>query len=107
MAYKITRDQRALRAELILEEAAELCAALLRRDEIALADSLGDLLYAVIGACITYSIPVERIFNEIHRSNMTKTASAADHAGDKGKGVEYSPPNLEAVLYQFHRSCEA
>lgn len=58
-----------LRRNLIDEEAAEFREA---KTLTEVKDALGDLLYVVYGAAICYGIDLEPIFEEIHRSNMTK-----------------------------------
>lgn len=60
------------RKNLINEEAREFNEASDARDLIAIADALADLLYVVYGAAITYGIDIEPVFDEVHRSNMTK-----------------------------------
>lgn len=91
-----------LRVALIDEEADELFTALGKRDKVAVADALGDLLYVVLGAADVYGIDIDRVFREVHRSNMTKVSE-----GDQNikihkirKGPEYSPPDLSFVLEQ-------
>lgn len=96
--FKATKDQRHLRAELMIEELAEALEAMYDRDEVALLDGLADLMYVVVGTATQFKLPIESAFWEVHRSNMTKHRAAADHAGDKGKGPDYSPPNLKGVL---------
>jgi predicted HAD superfamily Cof-like phosphohydrolase len=61
-----TRD---LRVNLIREELIEFSCASTRGE---IADALGDLLYVVVGSAVTYGIDLEPVFDEIHRSNMTK-----------------------------------
>jgi hypothetical protein len=61
---------RNLRAKLHREEAFEY-----ERDgddEVGAADAIGDMLYVVLGTAVAHGIEIEPIFNEIHRSNMTK-----------------------------------
>ena len=98
LRFKETRDQRHLRAELMIEELAEALEAMVCRDEVALLDGLADLLYVVVGTATQFKLPLEAAFWEVHRSNMTKHRAAADHAGDKGKGAEYKPPQLRKLL---------
>jgi NTP pyrophosphatase (non-canonical NTP hydrolase) len=101
LGYKVTKDQRALRAELIIEEVSELIDALSLRNEVDLGDAVADLLYVVFGTGVTYSLPVRRLFMEVHRSNMTKSKTAADHAGDKGKSKDFSPADIKSVIHQY------
>lgn len=96
--FKATGDQRALRAELMLEELSEVLQALQDRDELELLDGLADLMYVTVGTGVKFDLPVEDAFQEVHRSNMTKGAAAAAHSGDKGKGEGYSPADLRGVL---------
>jgi phosphoribosyl-ATP pyrophosphohydrolase len=97
-AYAVTKDQRALRAELMVEELSELLSAMADRDEVDTADGLIDLLYVTFGTCTTFDIPAKPIFDEVHRSNMTKSSGAADHAGDRGKTSSFSRANLLPIL---------
>lgn len=57
---------------LILEELAELAESYRRTDLIEIADALGDLLYVVLWNADLCGIDLEPVFNEVHRSNMTK-----------------------------------
>lgn len=61
-----------LRIDLIEEEAKETRRALRKRHSVKIADGLADLIYVTIGAALTFGIPLERVFEEVHRSNMTK-----------------------------------
>ena len=79
------------------EELEEYVQAVHQEDLVGIADALGDLLYVVLGTAVTHGIDLEPVFEEIHRSNMTKTPM--DPATKKGsKGPGYEPPQLAAVL---------
>jgi predicted HAD superfamily Cof-like phosphohydrolase len=67
------------------------------------ADAIADLIYVCIGAALDYGIPLDRVFAEVHRSNMTKIG-ADGHVGYRAdgkviKGPGYSPPNIHAAIY--------
>jgi predicted HAD superfamily Cof-like phosphohydrolase len=95
----ITAYQARRRSDLLDEEAEELRRALLRKDVVAIADALADVLYVVYGTAVACGIDVEPIFKEVHRSNMTKDQPAGD--SDKAiKGAGFSPPNLSHLLNQ-------
>lgn len=95
--------QRILRLKLIISETAELARALQQCDEVETLDALADLLYVVHGAALTFDLPLDAAFWEVHTSNMTKGQRAAAHAPgtDKGKGAAYTAPNLKRVLDQY------
>lgn len=105
LAFKNSADKRYLRAELILEEAAEIIHALAVKNEVLLFDGLVDLLYVTLGTCVVYDLPAEEGFAEVHRSNMTKGAQAAAHSGDRGKGAGFVPADVGRVLFdhRFHQ----
>lgn len=92
-----------LRYELIREELEELRQALDTRDLIGVADALTDLLYVVYGAGHSFGINLDKTFNEVHRSNMSKLGSEGQpiyrEDGKVIKGPDYSPPNLSSILY--------
>lgn len=95
-----------LRQRLIDEETNELLVAGListRDVDIAeIADALGDLLYVVYGAAVTYGIDLEPVFNEIHRSNMSKLwpdgTVKKNEAGKVLKPPTYSPARLAEII---------
>jgi phosphoribosyl-ATP pyrophosphohydrolase len=90
-----------LRKQLIKEEAEEFDIAIDLRDMEQVADSLADLLYVIYGTAISFGIPINEIFEEVHRSNMTKSM-LKDEKSVKGKtikGPDYTPPNLKYILF--------
>jgi predicted HAD superfamily Cof-like phosphohydrolase len=91
-----------LRTLLIEEELAEFRNAAEAQDLVGVADALADLLYVVYGAAEEYGIDLEPIFEEIHRSNMSKGCPMAGSRPDGKvlKGTGYSPPKVREVLEQ-------
>ena len=88
----------ALRESLIREELQEFSQACFRRDIVSAADALADLLYVVYGAAVSLGVDMEPVFDEVHRSNMTKVGG---HRREDGKWVKpdtYSPARLELIL---------
>jgi predicted HAD superfamily Cof-like phosphohydrolase len=95
-------QRRVLRIKLINEEALEFEQASRSGDIVEVADALGDLLYVVYGAALEWGIPLDAVFTEIHRSNMTKVwPDGTVHYREDGKVLKppsYSPANIAAVL---------
>lgn len=89
---------RLLRARLITEEAAEFVAAVAKNDTVQIADAIADLLYVTYGAAVSFGMDAQKLFEEVHRSNMTKTATR-DGSGKVLKGPNYQPPNLGKILW--------
>lgn len=88
-----------LRVKLIHEETEELRAAFDDGSIRDAADAIGDLLYVVLGTAVSCGIDIEPIFNEIHRSNMTKFIDGALRPDGKWmKGPSYSPVRLQPIL---------
>lgn len=96
----VSKDLHYLRVGLIDEEFKELKEAMNNEDIIKIADGLGDLLYVLHGTAITYGLDMESIFDEIHRSNMSKGNPEVVRApnGKILKGENWSPPNLSSLL---------
>jgi len=92
-----------LRYELIREELEELREGLDRRDIIEIADALTDLLYVVYGAGHSFGINLDKCFEEVHNSNMSKLGEDGKpiyrEDGKVLKGPNYWAPNLKKVLY--------
>ena len=91
-----------LRRNLILEEANEYALASNSQNLVELADSIGDLLYVVYGAASANGINVQPIFDEVHRSNMTKVwEDGTVHRREDGNVIKpptYSPADIAGVL---------
>ena len=105
----IPGDVTTLRKKLIEEEFIELQEAMENKDIVKIADGLGDLLYVVYGTAVSYGIDMEPIFNEIHRSNMSKMwPDGKIHKNEFGKVVKpdyYSPADLGPLIQkQTNRS---
>ena len=96
-----TDDVRRLRHALIREELEEYWSA---RDIVEIADAIGDMLYVVLGAAVSHGLDIEPIFEEIHRSNMTKFIDGhMDEAGKWIKGPSYSPANLGTIIERMRQ----
>lgn len=90
-----------LRMTLMREELSELETALEDHDLNGIADGLADLLYVVLGTAVSCGINIEPVFNEVHRSNMTKFIDGYRRADGKWiKGPSYSPADITSVLQQ-------
>jgi hypothetical protein len=100
----LSDERRDLWVRLLKEEVAELSAALSQKDLVAVADALGDCLYVIVGASLAFGIPIEEVFREIHRSNMTKDVIASSSASDGTmevklqKGKRYVAPDLKTLF---------
>lgn len=92
-----------LRYELIREELEELREALDGKDIIGVADALTDLLYVVYGAGHSFGISLDKCFEEVHNSNMSKLGADGKpihrEDGKVLKGPNYWKPDLKKVLY--------
>lgn len=66
------------------------------------AKELADLLYVVYGTAAAYGIPIDNVFREVHRSNMSKLGEDGKpiyrEDGKVLKGPNYSPANIEKVF---------
>ena len=87
-----------LRYDLIKEELDELKVAMDNKDIKEVADALTDILYVTYGAGHAFGINLDRCFEEVQNSNMSKLWSDGKPIyNDKGKvmkGPDYFKPNL-------------
>jgi len=91
-----------LRLSLILEEYEELEDAIAECHMEGIADALTDILYVTYGAGHAFGIDLDKCFEEVQRSNMSKLgADGKPIYRDDGKimkGPNYSEPDLWKVL---------
>lgn len=93
----------ALRLELIQEELEELREAVGNADIVEVADALTDILYVTYGAGHAFGIDLDKCFEEVQASNMSKLGENGKpiyrEDGKVLKGKNYFAPNLEKVIY--------
>ena len=61
-----------LRKKLIEEEFDELKQAINEKDLVEVADALTDILVVTYGAGVAFGVNLDKCFEEVHRSNMSK-----------------------------------
>lgn len=90
-----------LRKRLIREEFQELIDAIDADDLVGIADGVADLVYVAVGTDVSYGIPFNLTFREVHRSNMDKLVDGQHYRDDAGKTIKppgWQPPNIEGIL---------
>jgi len=60
-------------------------------------------MYITAGTAALFDLPLDKAFEEVHRSNMTKNKNALNKTGDKGKDENYQPPNIEKILETYRK----
>ena len=91
-----------LRLDLISEELEELKNAMESKDLLEVADALTDILYVTYGAGHAFGINLDKCFDEVQNSNMSKLGSDGkpiyNESGKVMKGPDYFKPNLLKFL---------
>ena len=91
-----------LRINLIREELEELTEAMKNKDLIELADALTDILYVTYGAGHAFGIDLDKCFEEVQNSNMSKLDENGkpiyNESGKVMKGPNYFKPDLSKFV---------
>ena len=91
-----------LRYDLIKEELEELKEAMDNRDIKEVADALTDILYVTYGAGHAFGIDLDKCFDEVQNSNMSKLGSDGkpiyNDMGKVMKGPNYFKPDLRKFV---------
>jgi predicted HAD superfamily Cof-like phosphohydrolase len=69
---------------------------------VEIADALADIIYIACGTAVSYGIPLDRLFAEVHRSNMAKLVDGKVIRRSDGKVQKpegWAPPNVKSILY--------
>ena len=92
-----------LRISLINEELEELKQAISEKNLTEVADALTDILYVTYGAGHAFGINLDKCFEEVQNSNMSKLDEKGkpiyDEKGKVMKGPNYFKPNLKKFLW--------
>jgi len=91
-----------LRIDLIKEELNELQEAMSNNDLLEVADALTDILYVTYGAGHAFGIDLDKCFNEVQNSNMSKLGENGEpiysESGKVMKGPNYFKPDLSKFV---------
>ena len=91
-----------LRYDLIKEELAELKDAMEKKDLLEVADALTDILYVTYGAGHAFGINLDKCFEEVQNSNMSKLDDNGkpiyNESGKVMKGPNYFKPDLSKFV---------
>ncbi len=91
-----------LRIKLIEEELSEFKKAINEKNLIEVADALTDILYVTYGAGHAFGIDLDKCFDEVQKSNMSKLDDTGkpiyNELGKVMKGPNYFKPNLSKLL---------
>tara|TARA_A100001011_G_scaffold385618_1_gene459939 strand:- start:671 stop:1042 length:372 start_codon:yes stop_codon:yes gene_type:complete len=91
-----------LRLDLIKEELTELSDAIEKKDIKEVADALTDILYVTYGAGHAFGINLDKCFEEVQNSNMSKLGTDGkpiyNEDGKVMKGPDYFKPNLSKFV---------
>ena len=91
-----------LRYDLIKEELEELKEAMENKDLLEVADALTDILYVTYGAGHAFGIDLDRCFEEVQNSNMSKLGEDGkpiyNESGKVMKGPKYFKPDLTKFI---------
>ena len=91
-----------LRIDLIKEELDELTEAMKNKDLLEVADALTDILYVTYGAGHAFGINLDRCFDEVQNSNMSKldenNKPIYNEHGKVMKGPKYFKPDLSKFV---------
>ena len=91
-----------LRIDLIKEELEELTEAMNNKDLLEVADALTDILYVTYGAGHAFGIDLDKCFDEVQNSNMSKLDENGkpiyNDFGKVMKGPNYFKPDLKKFI---------
>jgi len=100
----ISEAEYILRHRLMLEENEEYLEACKRGDLTEIADALGDKMYILFGTILKHGLQykIEELFDEIHRSNMSKLDENGNpifrEDGKIMKSSSYFKPDIKSIL---------
>jgi predicted HAD superfamily Cof-like phosphohydrolase len=93
-----------LRIDLIKEELDELKEAIENKDMVEVGDALADILYVTYGAGVSFGIDLDKVFDQVHESNMSKLCKSEEEAIET---VEWYKKNNTIYDSPDYRPCKS
>jgi len=93
--------ERQLRVKLLVEEMQEYIDGETNDDIVEIADAIADIIYIACGTAVSYGIPLDDIFNEVHRSNMAKLVDGKPIYREDGKVMKpegWTAPDIKKII---------
>ena len=94
-------NERLLRMNLMTEEYREYNNAEANNDMTNLAVELADIIYIACGTAVSYGIPLDEVFNAIHKANMDKLVDGKVIRREDGKIKKpdgWQPADIKGIL---------
>ncbi len=95
--------ERNLRMKLLSEEFNEYMEGEQKDDLENVAKELADIIYIVCGTAASYGIPLDVVFDEVHKSNMAKLGpDGKPNRREDGKILKpdgWTPPDIKKILW--------
>lgn len=107
-AFPESIEERDLRISLLEEEFNEYMEAEQTLDLVGIADALADIIYIACGTAVSYGIPLDKVFEEVHRSNMAKLVNGKPIYREDGKVLKpegWTPPQIEKIIENQKEIC--
>ena len=71
-------------------------------DYIGVCDALADMLYIIYGTAVSYGMPIDKVFAEVHASNLSKLDADGNpiyrEDGKVLKGPNYFKPDIARIV---------
>jgi len=96
-----------LRLRLLEEEFNEFKKAHAEKDKVEMADALADMIYIAVGTANVMNIPLDKVWNEVQRSNMAKVDPSTGKVTKREDGKilkpeGWTPPQIQKVLKEHN-----
>lgn len=97
-------DRVKLRQNLIDEEIFELNCAINEHDLLGVAKEIADSIYVLVGMALEFGIPLDKVWDEVHKANMTKIDPMTGKVNKRDDGkvlkpLSYKPPDIAKALW--------
>ena len=87
-----------IRKMLIKEEIAETLEAIDNEDLVEIADGIADSIVVLLGTAVSYGIDIRPVWEEVHKTNMTKKGGPVREDGKRLKPPNWQPPDIKSII---------